>query len=460
MTTATNRELIKRIWSLSWPTVLFNGLEASLGLVDLLMVRSLGVEATAAVGISRQVTFLVGSIVAALSAGIVTVVSQAAGGERWSDVHRVSWQSLYLLLTVGVPIGLIGTLLSRALLVALGADRATIFHAAPYLQISFMGIVFMWGIVLGAAFFRSLNDPVTPLQIAVGAALVNVPLNYVLIHGPGPMPALGVAGAALGSVTVQAIAATIYFWLLMGRRRVSFPTEQTANTITLQRHSERRFDWPLITKMLRIGTPMALAGLVRNGSRLVFLSIVGAGTMGITLHAAVGTGLQVRLIGVLPALAFQIATGTLVGQALGRGDYDEARRIGRRSVELLAVLMIGAVVLLMMFAGPLARLLIEDPATAELGATVVRWFAIAQFFSSLNITLQGALLGAGDTMPNLRYTFLTQWIIMLPLAWTTSHVAGWELYGPMIAWSVAPAILLIFISRRFFGRSQKTDLPT
>jgi len=177
------------------------------------------------------------------------------------------------------------------------------------------------------------------------------------------------------------------------------------------------FDWPLIGRILRIGAPMALAGLVRNGSRLVFLTIVGAGAMGMTLHAAVGVGMQVRLLSVLPALAFQVATAALVGQAIGRGDFDEARRLGRRSVEILSLLMAGVVGLIVFFAHPLAALLIEDQMVAATGAIVLRWFALAQFFSSLNITLQGALMGAGDTLPNLRYTFFTQWILMLPLAW-------------------------------------------
>ena len=161
----------------------------------------------------------------------------------------------------------------------------------------------------------------------------------------------------------------------------------------------------MVGRILRIGAPLALAGLVRNGARLVFLAIVGAGTMGLTLHAAMGVGMQVRLFSVLPSLAFQVATAALVGQAVGRGDFDEARRLGRRSTELLTVIMLVIVVAIIVFARPLATFMIDDAAVIQVTATVLRWFAVAQLFTALNISFSGALLGVGDTMPNLSIHF-------------------------------------------------------
>ena len=98
---------------------------------------------------------------------------------------------------------------------------------------------------------------------------------------------------------------------------------------------------------------------------------------------------------------------------------------------------------------PLAQLLVADASAAACTATVLRLFAVAQFFSALNITVQGALLGAGDTLPNLRYTFFTQWIVMLPLAYVTSRLDPWQLHGPLAAWICAPILLLLLLSRRF-----------
>jgi len=429
--------------------VLFSALEASLGLADLLMVRSLGPEATAAVGVCRQVSFLVNSVALALASGVIAVVSQAVGGNRWDIVGQVLRQSALLVVIVALPVGAVGALGSGALLAVINADAPTIAHATPYLQVSFLGVVFAWAGVIGAAFFRSMGNALTPLKLAIAVACLNVPLNYLLIHGQGPLPALGVEGAAIGTVGAQ-ICGAIGYLLLLNRRMNSHPDMKGAPGTYFA------FDRQLVGRILRIGTPMALAGLVRNGSRLVFLMIIGAGAMGMTLHAAVGVGLQVRLVSVLPALAFQAANAALVGQAIGRGDFDEARRLGRLSVQMLAIIMLAVVAVIIIYAEPLARLLIADADVAQVAATVLRWFAVAQLFSSLNITVQGALMGAGDTLPNLRYTAITQWLVMLPIAKITYGFASWQLHGPMFAWTLAPAILLVLLVRRFRSENWKT----
>lgn len=444
---ASDAELIRRIWMLSWPTLIWSALEASLGLADLLMVRFLGPEATAAVGVSRQVSFLIDSVIVALASGVIAVVSQAVGGKRWDTVNQVLRQIGSLLVMIGLPVGILGAIVSPALLTALNVAPRTMDHAVPYLQISFLGIVFSWIGVVCAAFYRSLGNAVTPLKLAIIVACLNVPLNFLLIHGLGAIPALGVKGAALGTVAAKACGAIAYF-VLLRRRATRASTELPANRSGI--------DWPLVRCILRIGTPMALAGLVRNGARLVFLAILGAGTMGMALHAAVGVGLQVRLLSVLPALAFQVATATLVGQAVGKGDYEEARRLGWRSVQLLSLLMFVVVAAIILCANALAELFVEDVTVVTTVATVLRWFAVAQFFSALSITVQGALMGAGDTLPNLRYTLFTQWIIMLPLTYVATSFMPWPLYGPLVAWTLAPALLLVLVARRFISGRWKT----
>ena len=91
---------MRRVWNLSWPTVIWSGLEACLGLTDLVMVRSLGPEATAAVGVSRQVVFLTDSAAVAVAAGIIAVVSQAVGANRWDMVGRALRQSSWLMILI------------------------------------------------------------------------------------------------------------------------------------------------------------------------------------------------------------------------------------------------------------------------------------------------------------------------------------------------------------------------
>jgi Na+-driven multidrug efflux pump len=193
---------------------------------------------------------------------------------------------------------------------------------------------------------------------------------------------------------------------------------------------------------------MAAAGLLRNGSRLVFMAIVGVSAARVALHAAVGVGMQLRLVSVLPALAFQVATATLVGQALGRGDFQEADAVWRRSALLLGAIAAVISAAMMLLAGPLTELFIASADAVDLGTKVLRWFAAAQFFSALSIALQGALMGAGDNTPALRYTVWGQWIVMVPLAYALTSVVGWEPDGALAAWAIAPAITLVLTWQR------------
>jgi putative MATE family efflux protein len=444
-----DRALFRRIWGLTWPMIVYNVLEMTVGFVDLLMVRSLGAAATAAVGVSRQVTFLVEGSVVVISSGALTLVSQGVGARAQLRVDAVVRQSVGLVFLLGLPISAIGYLLSRPLLLGLQVSPETMVHGEPYLRVYFLGLVFLWGNLVGTALFRGSGDVWTPLVLAVGVNLLNVVLDYVFIFGIGPLPAFRVPGAAMATVAARACGALACLALFL---RGTGPIR--LRRVGAAAPDEARwwgFDWNLIGRMLRIGVPVALDALLRNGSRVVFVAIVGASSLGVSFHAAVGVGFQVRLMSILPALAFQAAAATLVGQAIGRGDYPGAEAVGGRSVQLLAGIMLVVVAVIFVLAEPLAGLLIDSPEAVGLGATVLRWFAVAQLFSALSIATQGILMGAGDTAPGMWYTLVSQWGVMLPLAYVLLVLVGWVPYGPLAAWALAPVLSLVLLQRRLRG---------
>ena len=441
----TIQAVYRRIWALAWPTVLYSVLELSLGLADLLMVRGLGQEATAAIGLTRQITFLLEAAALAIATGVLTLVGQGVGSGNHEQVDGVVHQSARLVFLLGVPATLCGYLVSRPILVAMQATTETLAHGVPYLHIYFLGTLFLWGNVISAAIFRGTGDAMTPLKLVTVVSVVNVILNYVFIFGVGPVPGFGVPGAAIGTVVARAFGCVIYVILLAkGTRHFS-----------LRLRPWWGLDWTLVRRILRVGMPPALAGVARNGARLVFLGMLGASALGVSMQAAAGVGLQVRLVSVLPALAFQIATATLVGQAIGAGQYDRAEALGHQSVRLLSIIMLGVVGLTFLFARPLAAMFLVDAEAVDLGATVLRWFAVAQFFSSVSIGTQGALTGAGDTKPILTYTMVTQWGLLLTLTLILLKLE-WEPEGPLLAWVLAPMLQLVLMQRLFrSGRWRK-----
>ena len=438
---SAERGSYRRIWALAWPTLVYSFLELSLGTADFLMVRGLGSEATAAVGLNRQVTFLLESAALAVATGVITLVSQGVGAGNREQVDGAARQSFRLVVLLGVPATVVGYAASRPLLAALQASPETLAHGVPYLHVYFLGTLFLWTNVVAAAVFRGAGDARTPLKLAAAVSVLNVGLNYVFVFGAGPLPAYGVAGAAMGTVGARAAGAAVYLALLVrGTPRVR-----------LRPGARGDADRGLTRRILRIGWPPALAAAARNGARVVYLALLGAAPSAAHLQAAVGVGLQVRLVSVLPALAFQVAAATLVGQAVGARRHDLAQSIGQRAVALLALIMAGVVAATFLLADPIAALFLADPEVAALGGTVLRWFAVAQFFSSLSIGTQGALTGVGDTRPIFRYTVVTQWGVLLALTAALSFGAGWVPGGALAAWVAAPALQLLLMQRLFRG---------
>lgn len=413
-----------------------------MGLVDLVMVRSFGSEATAAIGLIRQLTFVVAGSVLAISTGVIALVSQGIGKGDRDQIDRTASQGLKMALGLGLVTSILGFALARPMMALVRADAGTLEHGLPYLRVYFLGIIFLWINSISAAVFRGAKDAMTPLRLALMVNFINVPVNYVLIHGfggDGGVGGFGVQGAAMGTAFARALGSVAFVWLLLKE------TERFRVTLRPWISIDRQ----AIRRVLAVGLPLAFAAMVRNGARILFLTVIGFSAAGVGLQAAVGVGLQMRLLGVLPALAFQVATATLVGEAIGRRDPREAEKVVAQSSLLLGCIMIVVTLFVMTFALPIARLFITDPEAARLGALVLRWFAVGQVFSALSICVQGALNGAGDTKPVLWYTAISQWGVLLLMSFVFLKIMGWDPVGPLVAWAAAPMLTFSLMLMRW-----------
>jgi putative MATE family efflux protein len=444
------QSIYRRILILALPTVAYNLIEMALGLTDLYMVRGFGSAATAALGVNRQICFLLEAIILAGAAGTVTVISQNLARNATDIVEKTVVQSLTLITLLATALGIMGYLASPALLTLSNASPETTHFALGYLKIYCASLPFLAFNAVGAAALRAAKNPMLPLKIVLCMAIANVPLNYGFIHGVVAFPDLGVQGAAVGTLIVR-ILGVLAFLVVLTRPR---------QPVRLVPSRLLPFDLSGTRNVLRIGMPIAMAGILRNAARVVIVAIAGLSTLGVSLHAAVGLGLQIRLISILPALAFQVALATLVGDAIGRGKLDEAADIGRRGVLLLAGLMLTVCGTTILLAEPIARAFIVNPDDLAIATRVLRWFSVGQFFSTLAIGAQGALLGAGDTKPVARITFATQWLILVPLAYALLVPLHLDPDGILIAWVISPVFTFLLLYQRFIRAHWKSETAT
>ncbi len=440
-----DRGLLSLIAKLAYPVVLANLLQATVGVIDIWMVSRLGTQATAAVGMSRQLIMVFIVCMAGLAVGNRTIVAQFTGARRPDVVTRVAAQSIIATFLVAVVLSAAGVVLSPTMLKAVGADPQIMALGVPYMQLFFALSMFMIFNFMFNAMLQGAGDMTTPLVIMVVINVIHVFFNYVFIYGAGPFPEMGVTGAALGTMTSRFVGTVIGLGVLFSCRFA----------VKLPRGTSFRPDWRLIWRMLRIGMPVAGQNIVRTVGNIGFLWVVTNSAVADFRReanvAAYSVGIQSEAFSYMPAMALSIVATTLVGQSQGARESGEAERRGW-GTGLLGVLVMSVVgVVLFVFAPQIIAAFNEarDPLVTQAGISYLRINALVEPFMALANVMMGALNGAGDTQAPLYYTILSQWIIRLPLSYALVMMTGMGITGAWYAMALATVVQGILTANRF-----------
>jgi len=435
---------ITRVWELAWPTAVFSILEVLVGMVDIYFAGFLGADAVASIGFSRQI-FLVSLIFAlATTTGTITQISQNYGAQRYERASAVAFHSIVLAIVLGIFVGGLGILLAKPVLQVLGAAQEVVDHGSSYLQVLLGGMIFMMLNFATNAIYRALGDAKTPLKIAVLIVVLNVLFSYIFIFGIWIVPPLGVAGVALGTILSRAVGALIAIYILARPNR------------TVRLGYQSPIDFTIFHGILRIGLPNGFSGLFRNVARLLFFAILAATMAGTHAVAAATIGFQFRLFAIMPALAFQVATASLVGQSIGAQEVDEAEKYGWSSIRFSSFLLLLLSMILFLFPEKLVALFTDSADVMQYSSITLRFIALEQFCSCVSIVCSGVLSGAGDTKPIMRYTVIAQWYFMLPVAFYLAFGLGYDVYGAWVAWGIAPVVQMLLTLYRVFHGHWKT----
>ena len=421
--------MLPQVWTIAWPVVVASMLDAMEGLVDISMVGQLGPAAISAVGFSRQILFVTMVMAISVSTGSRTLVAQFYGAGRHGDLSHTAQQAIVMGILLSGGLALLGSTIARPALVLLGAQEDVLVHAVPFMRVYFAGIVFMMPNYIIGGIFGGAGDTRTPLKISCLIICLKIPLTYGLIFGAWGLPQLGVTGAALGSIVSRAVGCIVGISILTsGRSRVHM-----------------RWNWRLpinrdiIGRMMRIGVPSGVQGFFRNGARILIYRVVGWTSRPTAATAALTIGLQMRMIGIMPALAFSVAGTALVGQRLGARQIREAERFASNTIRLGMTFITVCAVLICVFAREIVDLFTNSSAVIEMGYIMLLYFTVAQVFSALSIVAGGVLAGGGETRPLLYYTIVAQWLVMLPLSYVLAFLLNLDVMGIWIAWFIGGA---------------------
>lgn len=437
--TPPSPSLARPILALAIPVALSAQIDTLVGVADIFIVSPLGADAISAVGMARIIAMVVGVVMVSATTGAFAMVAQQIGAGLPVEASATAKQAFTLSLGITTFLSAAGYAGSSWLMEALSLAPGVVDLGGGYLRVFFVGLpVMMLNFALSNCLYGA-GDTRTPLYINAVVSVVKVALTWVLVTGALGAPALGVPGAALGTVLGGVLGLALGFALLYsGRLRLRL---LPGTSYWIEADRARR--------ILRIGIPAALQGLFRNGSNLVFAKLVALTPLGTQAVAAFAIGNQVERFLRRTSLAFGTAATTLVGNSLGAGQPDEAGRRGEAANVVGGVALVLCGLPLFLAARPFMEVFTDASAVIEVGVAYLWAVALAEPFMCLGITAGGGLRGAGDTKPALYYTIISQWIVRIPVGWLLAFRLGLDEDGLWIALVLLSVVQGLLTWRKF-----------
>ena len=395
------------VWKIAWPTMLTNMVGGLQGIVDHVLVGHLvGYTANAAIGVAWQIIIVVIIFISSLFTGMSVLVARFAGAGEPDKVDRTVYQAFLTsaVLALGV-IAPLGYLASPWLLDLVNAAPAVKSEALPFLRIMFLFSSGMLVFYLLSGALRSAGDARTPMVLGVVLTVLNLVLNILFISGWGPVPRLGTAGAAVGTVIASGLVGIYALWKLWrGGWVVSFPRGQGWGP-----------DWTIIRSLFRFGLPTGIQGVAMNIGGVLLLAFIGSLAQSAAAQAAYAIGYsQLFSLITWTSVGLMGAAAAVAGQNLGAGRPDRADR----AVHIAAgYAFAGAALIGLAFLLVPRQLLavfgMNQPAVVEIGVQLLRVLSVSGLLVAVALTYTGGLQGTGDTRSPLYISLVSQ--VAVPL---------------------------------------------
>ena len=440
MTTKTkyfDRTLLPAVFALAWPTMLEQLMGTAVQYIDTAMVGSLGTAATASVGSTTTVNWLIGSTVSAFGVGFLSYVSQARGAGQDERARRAAGQSVLAVLAAGLLFTALTLSLSRKVPVWMRVDPSIRDLAARYFFILYTPMLFRAATVIFGTVLRAAGDTRTPMRVGLAVNLINIVLNFLLIYPTRTVTLFGASlriwGAGRGVVGAAQASA------------IAVAAGGIAITAALCRHREispvgvsLRPDKAILLPCLRVAFPNMLQRFGTSLGYVAFAAMINSlGELSTAAHTIANT---VESAFYIPGYGMMTAAATLTGNAIGRGD-ERAMHSQARLILLLEVsMMVVSGALLFAFAPAMVRLFSADAAVILLGSTVLRMVACSEPFYGVPLVIEGMLMGAGKTVASFAFNIAGMWGIRIVGTYICTQVLGFGLvsaWGCMIAHNLA-----------------------
>ena len=443
----TTRQQLSLTLQLSWPAIMAQLATIIMQYIDAAMVGRLGAAQAAAVGLVASTTWLFGGLSYAAAMGFNVLTAQRVGGGRLAEARNILKQALVLCLGFSVVMAMLAAALSGPLPGILRADRDIWQDASAYFLVYSLFLPALQLNNVAAGQLQATGNMRTPGICMVVMCVLDVVFNTLFIFPTGtirlgslalPGAGLGTAGAALGTGLAELVIALYLLHFVLRRNPV----------LRLQKGEPLRFNRTQLCTMLCIAAPVASEKVILTTAQIVCTAIVAP--LGMVAIAANSFAVTAESLCYMPAYGIQGASAMLVGQSVGAGRRQMARRLGWVTVLLGVVIMVITGGLLYLLAPQMMAILTPNPDIIALGTRVLRIEAFAEPLFGASIVAGGVFQGAGSTLIPTLFNLGTMWGIRIPLAWLAAP--RWGLPGVWAAMCLELCVRGILYLIRMAGK--------
>ena len=417
----TKIPLRRAVFLLAVPMVLELVLESTFAVVDIYFVAKLGSSAVATVGLTETMLFLLYAIGMGLAMAVTAVVARRVGEGEHEAAAVTAVQAIWIALIVSLPFSVIGIVFALDLLRLMGADAWTLEHGYPYMQWALGSNAVIMLLFTINAIFRGAGDAAAAMRVLWFANGLNIVLDPILIFGFGPVPALGVEGAAIATATGRGAGVALQLWIL-------FRGGQHLTVLRSQVVWHAGVLWNIVRTSLG-----GIGQMIVAMTAWIFLMRILA-SIGSEAVAGATIAIRIMMFTMMPAWGMSNAAATLVGQNLGAQEPARAEASVWRIGAYNMVYLCAVAVMFFFFPAELMSIFTDDAEVIATGAEWLRILSYSLFVYGWWMVSVQAFNGAGDTVTPTWINVVFFWLIQIPLSWLLAIGLDWQHSG--VFWGV------------------------
>ncbi len=420
----------RAILLLAVPMVVEMMMESVFAVVDIFFVGRLGAAAVATVGLTESLMIVIYTISFGLSIGATATVARRIGEKDPDAAARAAVQVLVLGALVSGVIGVLGAIYAPELLTLMGADAEVLAVGTPFARLSLAASSTAFLLFLVNAVFRGAGDPAVAMRVLILGNGLNIVLCPVFIFGIGPVPEMGLVGAAVATTIGRGTGLLYALWLLgRGTGHLAVSREHLQLEPTTMLAIARLSGWGTVQVAL---SSMSWIALVRVTS-----------TFGASALAGYTIAVRVLIFALMPAFGIGAAAATMVGQSLGAGLPDRAEQSVWTAARINMVVLSLTAVVFIVFAPTIVGWFSRDADVLAVGIFGLRAMSLGFPLYALGMVLEQAFNGAGDTRTPSWINFGIFWVLQIPLAWFLATRTDFAERGVFLAVPIAYSALAV-----------------